>query len=90
MSNYDPNDFDGPPNPNAIPIISDAAPELCSGETLPSSTGYAQWRRMAIGEVARLCEEALDHDTSWPMFCALVKQRLETETALAPAHTNRI
>lgn len=41
-------------------------------------------RISGIKEIQRLCEEALDHDTSWKMFCKLVRSRLEIETALMP------
>jgi hypothetical protein len=49
-----------------------------------ASVSRAQARMNAIKEIQYLCEEALDHETSWPMFCELVRRRLETETALMP------
>lgn len=41
-------------------------------------------RVKAIKEIQRLCEEAIDHNTSWVMFCNLVRDRLEIETILMP------
>ena len=41
-------------------------------------------RLMAIKEINRLCDEAIDHDTSWEMFCELVRRRMEVETSLMP------
>lgn len=35
--------------------------------------------RTAIRAVQRLCEEALDHGTSWSLFKQLVQRRLENE-----------
>lgn len=35
--------------------------------------------RTAIKSVRRLCDEALDHGTSWSMFKQLVQSRLENE-----------
>ena len=42
----------------------------------------AQARVNGIKEIQRICDEALDHDTSWSLFCELVRDRLETETVL--------
>lgn len=63
-------------------------PERSTGVAAPSggsaSDSRANARVKAIKEIHRLCGEALDHDTSWPLFCELARNRLEIETALMP------
>ena len=43
--------------------------------------------------IRRLCDEALDHGMGWPSFCAMIRQRLDHESAFvemakAPNVTN--
>lgn len=49
------------------------------------SAGPACSARMAaetgMREIRRLCDEALDHGMGWTSFCAMIRQRLDHESA---------
>ena len=53
-----------------------------------SSDAASSARSAAIAEIQRICEEALDHGTSWPMFCTLVRDRMRRETVLMDLSPN--
>lgn len=50
------------------------------------ATDSAASARMAatvtgMREIRRLCDEALDHGMGWPSFCAMIRHRLDMESA---------
>jgi hypothetical protein len=61
---------------NATPpewATDSAAAPACSARMAATTTG--------MREIRRLCDEALDHGMGWPSFCAMIRHRLDMESA---------
>jgi len=57
----------------------------------PSTNGLqARLNANAIRKVQHICEEALEHNIPWLLFCRLVLRQLETETVLMPGGLSKL